>query len=105
MPHIVRLRKEDQMLLLNLLADSFDYKISRKLRNEDSKRKMSEWYIDAAEQIRDNHIPVNSQRSNLFVWLKDQFSHSGSEIWARPECQRACEICSQASANTYRSGS
>ena len=101
MPHCVRLSRDDQIMLLNLLADSFDYKAEHKLRSEEKIAEMSRWYIDAAEKIRDNDIQVNNRRSNFWLWLKDQLAHSGTEIWRRPDCQEAVKLCEAAAEGTY----
>jgi hypothetical protein len=101
MPHTVKLAGRDQILLLSLLADSYEYKSERKLRNEDSIKKMSEYYIDAAEKIRDNYIDVNSTKSNFFKWVSNQLSHSGTKIWTSEECQEAIRVCEACSNNTY----
>lgn len=102
MPHIVKLTKEDQMLLLDQLALNWEYKSNKKLRNPDSINKMSEYYIDAAEKIRDNSIAVNNIDRNFFTWLKDQLLHGSSRQYNTAACQRALEICQQAARNRYR---
>ena len=102
MPHIVKLAKQDQILLLEQLADNYDYKATKKLRNPDSINKMSEYYIDAAEKIRDNEIAVNNPSRNLFTWLSDQLRHGSNQQYNSVECQRALEICQQAAKNRYR---
>ena len=101
MPHVVKLTEKDQRLLINILADSYEYKATRKLKSEESIKKMGEYYINAAEKIRDNLIEVNSSKNNLFLWIKDQLGHSGTKIWTSPECTEALEICSAASDGTY----
>lgn len=101
MPHVVKLTKQDQILLLNLLADSYEYKAERKLRSEQAITKMGDYYINAAEKIRDNLIEVNSIKSNLFTWMTDQLKHSGTKIWHSPECQEALEVCAAASQGHY----
>lgn len=101
MPHTVKLTLEDQILLLNLLADSFDYKFEKKLKSQESIQQMSEYYISAAEKIRDNYIEVRHAKNNFFTWLADNLSHSGKDIYASDSCQTALEVCQAASRNTY----
>lgn len=103
MPHTIKLTRSDQMLLLNLLADSFDYKVNKKLKSQESIQQMSEYYISAAEKIRDNYIEVRHPKNNFFTWFADNLSHSGREIWMSAECQQAMEICQAASKNIYDS--
>ncbi len=101
MAHVVTLSEEDQILLLNQLAANWEYKALKKLRNEHSIRAMSEYYIDACEKIRDNHIPVNHSTKNFFSWMMDQLKHGSSRQWKSDNCQRAIEICEAARTNRY----
>lgn len=101
MAHTITLSEEDQILLLNQLAANWEYKALKKLRNEDSIRAMSEYYIDACEKIRDNNIPVNHSTKNFFSWLSDQLKHGSSRQWRSEACQRAVEICEAARINRY----
>ena len=101
MPHVVKLTKQDQMLLINLLAQSYEYKINKKLQNKDSIRKMGNYYIDAIEKIQNNYIEVNSPKNCFWTWLADNLKHSGTKIWHSPECQEALEICQAASQGQY----
>jgi len=101
MPHVVKLAEEDQMLLINLLAESYEYKINKKLQNKDSIRKMGNYYIDAIEKIKNNYIEVNNSKNCFWTWLADNLKHSGTKIWHSPECQEALEVCQAASEGTY----
>ena len=101
MPHIVKLTEQDQILLLNQLALNYEYKADRKLRRESSIRQMSEYYIDAAEKIRDNYIEVRNTKNNFFLWLRDQFAHGHSSQYHSADGQEADLICLEASKGHY----
>jgi len=101
MPHIVKLTEQDQILLMNLLAKSYEYKMKKKLRNQDSIRKMGEYYIDAIEKIRDNYIEVRNPKNCFWTWLADNLRHSGDQIWNSADGQEADLICLDASKGTY----
>ena len=101
MPHIVKLTEQDKLLLINLLAESYEYKMEKKLRNQDSIHKMGEYYIDAIEKIRDNYIEVRNPKNCFFTWLIDNLRHSGDKIWNSADGQEADLICLEASKGTY----
>ena len=100
MAHRIQLDPEDQLLLMNLLAESFEYKM-RKLRRSDSITSFQNYYIDAIEKLRDNHIEVNHSKKNLFFWIKDNLAHSGDKIWNSRQCQQALEIIDSCCKNSY----
>ena len=99
MTYKITLKRTHQIVLLEALADSCDYKISR-LRNRDSISKMTEYYLDAATKIRDGQIEVRHPQKNLTAWMRDQFYHSGQ--LATTELGRmAIAICESISDQEY----
>lgn len=101
MPYRIQLAREDQRLLLKLLADSCEYKATKKLRSQEKIDQMSEYYLDAANKIFANDIEIRNARSNLFTWIQDQLAHSGQAIWTSRDCQQARDIIAACVSNTY----
>lgn len=101
MPFRIRLSEKDQKLLIDLLADSYEYKSMYKLKNEQSIKTMGEYYLDAADKIRANNIEVRDHRNSFFTWLLDNFLRSGNKFNRRPEVQNAIEIITACSQNRY----
>ena len=100
MPYHITLTEQDQIMLLDLIAESYLIKC-RKLRRPESIRMMSEYYIDACEKIRDNQIVVNHPKKNLFWWLRDNFAHTSDTFWLSARCQQAVLVCEAAAQGRY----
>ena len=100
MAHEIELIPRDQIILLEVLAMSCDYKMAT-LKSRASIEQMSTYYMDAAEKIRLNHIKINKTKSNLFTWLIDQIRFS-KPVAAATIGQEAIEICRAAADNSYQ---
>ena len=101
MPFRIRLSEKDQELLLNVLADSYEYKSMYKLRDEDKIRKMGEYYLDVADKIRANNIEVRDPRNSFFTWAIDNIHHSGTKINQREDVQQLLELLRACAENRY----
>ena len=77
MSYTIQLKRTHQLVLLETLATSCEYKIAR-LRNPETVQTMTEYYLDAAEKIRIGTITINHPTKNLAEWMRDQFNHSGN---------------------------
>ena len=76
MSYTIQLKRTHQLVLLETLAASCDYKLSR-IKMEKHKI-TSDYYLDAAEKIRQGTITINHPTKNLAEWIRDQIHHSGN---------------------------
>jgi hypothetical protein len=76
MSYTIQLKRTHQLVLLETLAASCEYKISR-IKMEKHKI-TTDYYLDAAEKVRVGTITVNHPTKNIAEWIRDQIHHSGN---------------------------
>lgn len=98
MPHTIELKRAD----LELLGEAMDASLAAKQKKLQAHnyREAVRQFEDAVEKLM-RPVFVAKAHNNIFVWLQDQFAHSGRQFQESKLGKDAWDICRRCANGEY----